>query len=156
MQSFRKLISIILRYSVFTSGAIGSSWAAICLFQTLLPRTFLATQRFFLGGFLGGLWAWAVRGDARAEILYSTRAAVESWWKIGKRRGWWKGIKGGDVAVFVLGLAILNASFERNRSHMDASLVAKALRSLRGEPLLRETPRENDDTELHYKSAENT
>ena len=33
-------------------------------------------------------------------------------WKVGRKRGWWRGVKGGDVALFVVGLAVVEGVFE--------------------------------------------
>ena len=98
----------ILRMSLFISGAIGTSWGSICLFTNILPRSFLPTQRWFLGGFLGGMWAFLQRKGGRGDFLYSARMSLDSLWKVGVKRGWWRGIKNGDVLLFVLSLATVN------------------------------------------------
>ena len=38
--------------------------------------------------------------------MYMARMSVESLWKVGVKRGWWKGIRGGDVLLFVVGWAM--------------------------------------------------
>ncbi|KAI6250202.1 hypothetical protein HI914_02120 [Erysiphe necator] len=129
-----RLIDRILRYSVFVSGAVGTTWASVCLFQSIFSRSFLTETRFFLGGFLGGLWAWTVRRQARSEFIYSLRASILSCWQLGRKRGWWKSLPGGDVLVFIVCLATLNVVFEcdRGRGVVNSWMVRSALSGARG------------------------
>jgi len=115
------------------TGAIGTSWASICLFNHLLPRTFLPTKRWFFGGFLGGLWAFLERTSGRANFLYSARLSVDSLWKVGIKRGWWKGVRNGDVYVFVVALMVINAVYEVDPKAVSGGVVRKGLGFLRGE-----------------------
>ncbi|TAQ90535.1 hypothetical protein B7494_g1142 [Chlorociboria aeruginascens] len=135
VHSLNNLASLILKYSTFVAGAIGTSWGAICLFQQLLPKAFLPTQRFFLGGMVGGLWGFVVRKDARGEFLYSVRASLDSLWKVGKKRGWWRGIRGGDVWLFVASLMVINVIYERDARAFRSGMVRRGISSLRGEGL---------------------
>lgn len=130
----RSLVSRILRMTTFFAGAIGTSWGSICLLQYFLPRALIPTQRWFLGGFLGGLWALVLGpGNARANGLYSVRMSVDSLWKVGRKRGWWKGIKGGDLWVLVAGMAVLGGVYERDPGAVRAGWVRRVLGGLRGE-----------------------
>ncbi|KAK3070880.1 hypothetical protein LTR53_009678 [Teratosphaeriaceae sp. CCFEE 6253] len=128
-----RLSARVLRMAVFLTGAIGTSWASICFFSSFLPRNTLPTQRWFLGGFIGGLWAFVARRNERSNFLYSARVSIDSFYKVGKKRGWWRGVKGGDVMVFVASLAVLNVVFERNPGAVKGPMIRKALSSLRGE-----------------------
>ncbi|KAK7964507.1 hypothetical protein PG988_011481 [Apiospora saccharicola] len=121
MAVISKLLSQTLRLSTFVTGAISTAWASICFFQTWFPRHFLATQRFFLGGFLAGLWGFVERKRGRGIFLYSARTSVDSLWKVGVKRRWWKAMKGGDLWVFVVALAVTGAVYER-----DAKAVREA------------------------------
>ena len=58
---------------------------------------------------------------------------MDSMWKVGKKRGWWRGIKGGDVGVFVVGLAVMNSVYEREREAVQGALMRRGLGFLRGE-----------------------
>ncbi|KAI2462956.1 hypothetical protein F4781DRAFT_418123 [Annulohypoxylon bovei var. microspora] len=122
-----RLISRVLRMATLATGAISTAWASICFFQTWLPRTFLPTQRFFLGGFLAGLWAWVERKEGRSVFLYSARTSVDSLWKVGVKRRWWRAMKGGDVWVFVLALAITGAVYEKDAKAIHDSRVRKGV-----------------------------
>lgn len=128
-----KLAKRILRTTLFVSGAIGTSWGSICLFQYILPRTFLTTQRWFWGGFLGGLWAIVDRQGGRARFMYSTRLSIDSLWKVGIKRGWWQTGRNGDVWVFVAGLMLLNSVYELQPAAVDDGIVRRCLGMLRGE-----------------------
>ncbi|KAK7995691.1 hypothetical protein PG990_014464 [Apiospora arundinis] len=121
MAVFSQLLSQTLRLSTFVTGAISTAWASICFFQTWFPRHFMATQRFFLGGFLAGLWGFVERKRGRGIFLYSARTSVDSLWKVGVKRRWWKAMKGGDLWVFVVALAVTGAVYER-----DAKAVREA------------------------------
>jgi hypothetical protein len=123
----------ILRMSLFISGALGTSWGSICLFQNVFPRNFLPTQRWFLGGFLGGLWAFLERKGGRSNFLYSARVSMDSLWKVGVKRGWWRGVKNGDVLLFVLSLATVNVLYEVSPRSVNSGVARKGLGVLRGE-----------------------
>jgi hypothetical protein len=127
------LAKSILRMSVFLAGAVGTSWGSICALQSIFPRHFLATQRWFLSGFLGGLWAFLDRKAGRSNFLYSTRLSVDSLWKVGVKRGWWKGVKNGDVLLFVVSLALVNVVYEREPKAVSSGVVRKGLGVMRGE-----------------------
>lgn len=119
--------------TTFVTAAIGSSWGSICLFQQLFPSKFLPTSRWFLGGFLGGLWAFIERKGGRSNFLYSVRLSVDSLWKVGVKRGWWKGVRNGDVWVFVMGLALIGACYEVDPESVQGGSLRKVLGFLRGE-----------------------
>ncbi|KAF1837326.1 hypothetical protein BDW02DRAFT_544222 [Decorospora gaudefroyi] len=133
LSAANQLARKILRMSLFLSGAIGTSWGSICLFQTLLPRSFLSTQRWFLGGFLGGAWAFLERSGGRANFLYSARLSVDSLWKVGVKRGWWTGLRNGDVLLFVASLAAVNVLYEVSPTSVNSGVARKGLGVLRGE-----------------------
>ncbi|KAJ8069787.1 hypothetical protein OCU04_000203 [Sclerotinia nivalis] len=133
ISSLNALAIRILKSTLYISGAIGTSWASICAFQSILPRDVLPTQRFFLGGALGGLWGFVVRKDARSEFLYSARASMDSLWKVGKKRGWWKGIKGGDVGIFVISLMAIEMAYERDERSLRSGALRKLVSGMRGE-----------------------
>jgi hypothetical protein len=133
LTSLDKLGRTVLKMSAFFAGAVGTSWASICLFQQLLPRNALPTQRFFLGGFLGGLWAFLVKDSRRSDFLYGFRLSVESAWKVGVKRGLWKGFKGGDVWLFVVSLAIVNMVYTKDAEALKGRLFRKVVAGLRGE-----------------------
>ena len=63
--------------------------------------------------------------------MYSTRLSIDSLWKVGVKRGLWKGLDGGDVAVFMAGLAVLNVVYEKRRGVMDG-VAGKGVGWLRG------------------------
>ncbi|KAL8659656.1 MAG: hypothetical protein Q9202_007009 [Teloschistes flavicans] len=123
----------VLRMTVFIMMAIGTSWASICLFANTLPCNLLPTQRWFLGGFLGGVWAFLDRKTGRPNFLYSVRLSIDSAWKVGKKRGWWSAVKGGDLAVLVVALGVVNAVYERDPGAVQGGSLRKALGILRGE-----------------------
>lgn len=133
MPFLNRLAARILRISLFITGSIGTSWGSICLFNHILPRNFLPTQRWFLGGFIGGLWAFVARQKERGNFLYSMRLSIDSLWKVGKKRGWWRGVKNGDVLVFVASLALINAVYEGRPGAIQGSMIRKGMGMLRGE-----------------------
>ncbi|KAH7401074.1 hypothetical protein DE146DRAFT_693911 [Phaeosphaeria sp. MPI-PUGE-AT-0046c] len=133
VSALNNLAKSILRMSLFISGAIGTSWGSICLFQNILPRNLLPTQRWFFGGFLGGLWAFLERKKGRANFLYTLRMSIDSLWKVGVKKGWWRGIKNGDVLLFVVSLATVNVLYEVSPRTVNSGVARKGLGVLRGE-----------------------
>ncbi|KAJ9649469.1 hypothetical protein H2199_000244 [Coniosporium tulheliwenetii] len=111
-----RLVKSVLRMSLFITGSIGTSWASICLFAHYLPRNVLPTKRWFLGGVLGG-----------------ARLSLDSLWKVGVKHGWWRGVRNGDVLLFVASLAVVNAVYEIDPKAVSGGVVRKGLGMLRGE-----------------------
>ncbi|KUI53025.1 hypothetical protein VP1G_00536 [Cytospora mali] len=133
MSTLNKLFMHALRMSTFVTGSLSSVWASICFFQTWLPRSFLATQRFFLGGFLAGFWAWIEREQGRGVFLYSARLSVDSLWKVGTKRRWWKAMKAGEVWVFVLAVMLTGVVYERDAKAVREGNWRKGLSWMRGQ-----------------------
>lgn len=131
--TLQRVIAKSLRMSTFLTGAISTAWASICFFQQWFPRTFLPTQRFFFGGFLAGLWAWVERKSGRGVFLYSARVSVDSLWKVGVKRRWWKAMKGGDVWVFIMALMLTGVVYERDARAVKEGSWRKGISWVRGE-----------------------
>ncbi|KAL7820661.1 hypothetical protein V8C26DRAFT_419416 [Trichoderma gracile] len=131
--TIQRIISQALRLSTFATGALSTAWASLCFFQQYLPRHVLAAQRVFLGGFLAGMWAWVERRHGRSVFLYTARASVDSLWKVGVKRRWWKAMKGGDVWVFVLALMVTGVVYERDAKAIREGQWRKGVSWLRGE-----------------------
>ncbi|EEQ92137.2 uncharacterized protein BDCG_07257 [Blastomyces dermatitidis ER-3] len=127
------LCTKILSRTAIISTSLGAAWGSVCLFNSFLPRSLLPTQRFYLSGALGGLpFALAGQGN-RSLFLYFFRLAVDSAWKVGKKRGVWRGWKGGDLFVFVASWALIGALLEKNPSAVDGAGLRKAFAWLRGD-----------------------
>lgn len=114
------------------STAIGSAWGSVCLFNNTLPRATLPTKRFFLSGALGGL-PFLFMGQSRSIYLYFFRAAVDSAWKTGVKRGLWKGSRGGELVLFVTSLALIGSVLEGNPEAVQGGGLRKGLSWLRGD-----------------------
>jgi len=133
LTSINTLAARVLRTSFFLTSAIGTAWSSICLLQHLLPHHVLPTGRWFLSGFLAGMWAFLERGAGRSNFLYSARASLDSFWKVGRKRGWWRGIRNGDVLVFVASLMVVNVVYEKDPKAVTGGVVRKTLGMLRGD-----------------------
>uniref|UniRef100_A0A8H7TQ13 Uncharacterized protein n=1 Tax=Bionectria ochroleuca TaxID=29856 RepID=A0A8H7TQ13_BIOOC len=133
LATINSILASALRMSTFATGALSSAWASICFFQTYLPRHVLATQRYFLGGFFAGLWAWVERRHGRGVFLYSARVSVDSFWKVGVKRRWWKSMKSGDVWVFVLALMVTGVVYERDARAIREGQWRKGVSWIRGQ-----------------------
>jgi len=144
-----KLLGKSLRMSTFVTGSLSTFWASICFFQAWLPRKFLATQRFFLGGFLAGLWAFIERKSGHGMFMYTARASVDSLWKVGVKRRWWKAMRGGDVWVFVLALAVTGAVYERDAAAIREASWRKGVSWLQGTDYRDWGFEEEDEEETH-------
>lgn len=58
---------------------------------------------------------------------------MDSLWKVGVKRGWWKGWKNGDVFVFIASLALIQSIYETNPKAVSGGVVRKSLSMLRGD-----------------------
>ena len=47
-----------------------------------------------------------------ANSLYAARTSVDSLWKVGVKRRWWRPVKAGDVWLFVASLAVYNIVYD--------------------------------------------
>ncbi|KAK4187434.1 hypothetical protein QBC35DRAFT_452327 [Podospora australis] len=135
ISTLQKLISNVLRMSTFLTGSIATAWSSICFFQTWFPKTFMPTQRFFLGGFLAGLWAFIQQGrqGSRGVFLHMSKASLDSFWKVGVKRRWWRAMKGGDVWVFVAALMLTGIVYERDAKAIKEGSWRKGISWVRGE-----------------------
>jgi len=135
IKSLNRLSESILRSTLAISGSIGVAWGSICLFQALFPRSFLPKFRFFLGGMLGGTFQLFDSTPAgHMTTLYTARTSVDSLWKVGVKHGWWKGIRGGDVWLFVAALGLINVVYDLGKNTPAAQDQAMMLiKVLRGE-----------------------
>ena len=133
--SLNRLAESVLRTSIAIAGSIGASWGTICLFQMILPRAFVPTFRFFVGGLVGGLCQLFDRTAAgHANSLYAARTSVDSLWKVGVKHNWWRGVSGGDVWVFVASLALVNAVYDFGKgTPAEQDRAMGLVRVLRGE-----------------------
>jgi hypothetical protein len=59
--------------------------------------------------------------------------SIDSLWKVGVKRRWWKGVKNGDVLLFVVSLATVNALYEVSPRAVNSGVARKGLGVLRGE-----------------------
>ncbi|KAK4697199.1 hypothetical protein P7C70_g8248, partial [Phenoliferia sp. Uapishka_3] len=104
--------------SAFVSLSIGTAWSTICLFQAYLPRSFLPTRRFYIQGFLAGLWVSLVNfgagGASRATDLgmYAARLAIQCFWEGRVKRGKIRNIRNGEVIYFALSMGALMSIYE--------------------------------------------
>lgn len=133
VSTVNRLLTRAVRMSAFLTGSISTAWASICFFQSWFPRGFLPTQRFFLGGFVAGFWAWLERKNGRGVFLYSARASVDSLWKVGVKRRWWRAMKGGDVWLFVVAMALTGVVYERDARAVREANWRKGISWVRGE-----------------------
>ncbi len=102
---------------------------------------------------MGGIWAFVLdRASARANGLYSVRASVDSVWKVGRKKGWWKGIQGGDLCVLVLAMAVTGVVFERDPRALGGTVVRWLVRGLRGQQEEKEEKEEKDEEERRGSS----
>jgi hypothetical protein len=70
---------------------------------------------------------------------------VDSFWKVGVKHRWWKGIRGGDVWLFVAALALVNVVYDVGQNTPAAKDRAMVLiRVLRGQVELGLQTKERD------------
>lgn len=128
------LLQQILKVTAVVVGSIAGTWGSICFFNSYLPKSFMPRSRFFLGGALGGCLSVIDRSPTGHEnAMYVTRMSVDSLWKVGVKHRWWKGIKGGDVYIFVVALAALNMLYDAQRPTFAQDRTMVAVKLLRGD-----------------------
>lgn len=153
-----RLLTRALGMSAFVTGAISTAWASICFFQTWFPRAFLPTQRFFLGGFLAGFWGLVERKRGGGGVFqYSARLSVDSLWKVGVKRRWWKAMRAGDVWVFVLAVMVTGVVYERDAQCVREEGWRKGISWVRGQGFrdwaLEEDDEDEEDEGDEYEDA---
>ncbi|KAJ6103686.1 hypothetical protein N7486_003908 [Penicillium sp. IBT 16267x] len=122
----------IILLTAVLSTAIGSVWGSVCLFNNTLPRSTLPNKRFFLSGALGGL-PFLLLGKSRSLFTYFFRAALDSAWKTGIKRGLWKGGRSGELALLVMSWALMGSILEANPDAVQGGGLRKGLTWLRGD-----------------------
>ncbi|KAL0638641.1 hypothetical protein Q9L58_002367 [Maublancomyces gigas] len=127
-----KLSRSTLLTSTSITGSIGTAWAMCCLFQKVLPGKVLPKGRFWLSGMLGGLWAFVDSSGGRGNFLYSFRLGLVSAWKVLVKKGVVKGVKNGDVYLFILSLALINSLFDIDAHSVSGNVARRVLSSVRG------------------------
>ena len=111
--ALNKLAKQVLQTTMAISTAIGASWGSICFFNAVLPRKFIPQFRFFVGGFMAGTAIlFDLTPSGYGNSLYAARTSVDSLWKVGVKRRWWRPVKGGDVWLFVASLAVYNIVYD--------------------------------------------
>jgi hypothetical protein len=134
LQELDRLAKKILKTTAALTGAIGASWGTICLFQWILPRAFIPQFRFFLGGLIGGSFQLLDPGSiGHGNSMYAARTSVDSLWKVGVKRRWWKPVKGGDVYLFVAALALINTCFDVGGQSVSKDRTMLLIKVLRGD-----------------------
>lgn len=73
------------------------------------------------------------RRNGRGFFLYTARASVDSLWKVGVKRRWWKSMKGGDVWIFMLALMVTGMVYERDAKAIREANWRKGMSWVRGE-----------------------
>ena len=93
----------------------------------------MPTSRWYLSGFLGGMAGWLERGGDISNFSYSARMSADSLWKVGKKKGWWRGVQGGDVLVFWASMALIGALYQQKPDAVGGPVIRKAMGVVRGE-----------------------
>ncbi|KAK4054215.1 hypothetical protein OIV83_001241 [Microbotryomycetes sp. JL201] len=120
-----------LSSSAFLSLALGTAWGTICAFQHYLPGKVLPTKRFYLQGFLAGLWVLLVPASRRIDLgLYSLRIALQCAWDVAVSRGRARNIPGGELLYFSFAMGVLMSCHDRNPSFLQSRLVKASLRRI--------------------------
>ncbi|PHH49931.1 hypothetical protein CFIMG_002976RAa [Ceratocystis fimbriata CBS 114723] len=133
MKLFTDIVLRSLKLSAMATASISSAWASICFFQSWFPRSFMARQRFFLGGFIAGLWSFLERKNGRGAFLSTARLSIDSLWKVGVKRRWWVGMRGGDVWLFVFALMVSSVVYEKDARAVRENNWRKSISWIRGE-----------------------
>lgn len=105
------------------------------MLNSILPRSTLPKNRFFISGALGGL-PFAFVKQGRGLFTYIFRAAISSAWATGVKRRYWRERKSGELALIVVSWALLGAVLEWSPEAVEGSGLRKGLAWLRGDGLV--------------------
>lgn len=72
------------------------------------------------------------------------RLSIDSLWKVGRKRGWWKVVRAGDVWVFVVAMGVVGAVYEVQPGAIRGGVARKGIGWLRGEALVEGKDGEKD------------
>lgn len=61
------------------------------------------------------------------------RLSIDSLWKVGVKKGWWKGFKNGDVWVVVVAMAVVNSVYELRPGAVSGSMIRRGVEYMKGE-----------------------
>ena len=123
-----------LVYPFFLSAVVPLPETPLWLIVNSLPKNFIPEFRFFLGAAVSSGIAIVDRSATGHEnAMYTTRLSLDSLWKVGRKRGWWKGVRGGDVGMFVVALAVFSILFDAQRSLFAKDSSMLLIRLLRGD-----------------------
>ncbi|PYH77878.1 hypothetical protein BO82DRAFT_357831 [Aspergillus uvarum CBS 121591] len=130
--SLNELSQRIMKLTAVLSASAGAAWASICLWNAVLPRSTLATQRFFLSGALAGI-PFAFLGPRRSVFLSFFRAAIATAWKTAGKRGRWTGWTDGELCVIVASWALMGCILDARPAAVQGKGVRVALSWMRGD-----------------------
>lgn len=84
---------------------------------------------------MGGMFQIVDRTAAgHANAMYASRTSVDSLWKVGVKRRWWRPVKGGDVWLFVACVAVYNVVYDLGRdTEVSKDRSMSIVKLLRGE-----------------------
>ncbi|KAK4054664.1 hypothetical protein OIO90_003476 [Microbotryomycetes sp. JL221] len=122
-----------LSSSAFLSLSLGTAWGTICAFQHYIPNKLLPTKRFYIQGFLAGLWVSLVPAARRVDLgLYSMRIALQCAWDVAVSRNRVKNIPGGELLYLSFAMGVLMSCHDLNPALLKSRLVKASLRRLGG------------------------
>ncbi|PYI21999.1 hypothetical protein BO99DRAFT_440995 [Aspergillus violaceofuscus CBS 115571] len=130
--SLNELSQRVMKLTAVLSASAGAAWASICLWNAILPRSTLATQRFFLSGALAGV-PFAFLGPRRSVFLSFFRAAIATAWKTAGKRGRWTGWTDGELCVIVASWAVMGCILDAQPAAVQGKGVRVALAWMRGD-----------------------
>ncbi|CAB4445973.1 unnamed protein product [Rhizophagus irregularis] len=124
----------IFKGATFITMAIATSWALFCGFQKILPNKFMPISRFYLNGFIGGMWILVEKPNRRLDIgMYSLRLSIETLWKLLVKQGKVRNIRNGEAIYFSLAMAFIMAIRKNQPKSITSPYIRFALSRLLGE-----------------------
>lgn len=70
------------------------------------------------------------------------------------KRGWWKGVKGGDVMLFAASLALIDTLYETQPKAVRGAMIRKGMGVLRGEGWIDRTAIQEEQSKSTQESVE--
>ncbi|KAF2863912.1 hypothetical protein K470DRAFT_254779 [Piedraia hortae CBS 480.64] len=123
-ETLNTLAARILKAALLATGSTATCWGSACLFANYLPRRALPTKRWYLSGFLAGMWA-VVAPKERAMFTYSARVALQSALDVARKKGYLKRQRGLEVMLFTVALACTGCVVETDSKSLRSNLLVK-------------------------------
>ncbi|KAJ2769946.1 hypothetical protein IWQ57_002883, partial [Coemansia nantahalensis] len=113
VRAITELIRSTTQSSIFYSMMVTGNVNAPCILRKITGRDI--PLNYVISGALGGMAVLIDRPGRRTELsMYCFLRALEALWALGVKRGVWRNIRHGEVALFSFAMAVLMAIYQND------------------------------------------